>query len=79
MMTSMDFYRRLAKKRYDDLTPAEQKVVRLGGVAIACQSMMAQYQQLGQAEDYQTMEILLRDFLAKLQSAVANLPEDRTL
>ena len=83
-MTSLAIYCELEQKRYDYLTPAEQKIVRLGaaalakpiGTIIACQSAMDEHKRLKQTDDYSKMEVMLEGFLSQLEIAIAKLPED---
>jgi DNA-binding ferritin-like protein len=71
MVTSLEIYRELEQKRYDYLTPAEQKIVRLGAAAVACQSAMDEHKRLKQTEDYSKMEVMLESFLSQLEIAIA--------
>ncbi|AFY97181.1 hypothetical protein [Chamaesiphon minutus] len=71
MATSLEIYRELEQKRYDYLTPAEQKIVRLGAAAVACQSAMDEHKRLKQMEDYSKMEVMLESFLSQLEIAIA--------
>ncbi len=76
IVTSLAIYHKLEQKRYDYLTPAEQKIVRLGAAAIACQSAMDEHKRLKQTDDYSKMEVMLEGFLSQLEIAIAQLPED---
>jgi hypothetical protein len=76
IVTGLKYYCELEQKRYDYLTPAEQKIVRLGAAAIACQSTMDEYKKLGRTEDYSKMEVMLKGFLSQLEIAIAQLPEN---
>jgi hypothetical protein len=84
IVTSLAIYCELEQKRYDYLTPAEQKIVRLGaaalakpiGTIIACQSAMDEHKRLKQTDDYSKMEVMLEGFLSQLEIAIAKLPED---
>jgi DNA-binding ferritin-like protein len=71
MVPSLEIYRELEQKRYDYLTPAEQKIVRLGAAAVACQSAMDEHKRLKQTEDYSKMEVMLESFLSQLEIAIA--------
>ncbi len=70
ILTGLTYYYELEQKRYDYLTPAEQKIVRLGAAAVACQSAMDEYKRLKQADNYRGMEIVLESFLSQLEIAI---------
>ena len=76
MMASLAIYGELEQKRYEHLTPVEQKIIRLGAAAIACQSVMDEHKRLKQTDDYSKMEVMLEGFLSQLEIAIAQLPED---
>ena len=84
MVTSLAIYCELEQKRYEYLTPVEQKIIRLGaaalakpiGTIIACQSAMDEHKRLKQTDDYSKMEVMLEGFLSQLEIAIAQLPED---
>ncbi len=69
-MTGLIYYCELEQKRYNYLTPAEQKIVCLGDAIIACQSAMDEYKRLKQINDYREMEIVLESFLSQLEIAI---------
>lgn len=46
IVTRLIYYCELEQKRYNYLTPAEQKIVRLGDAAVACQSAMDECKRL---------------------------------
>jgi hypothetical protein len=70
-VTGLRYYCELEQKRYDYLTPAEQKIVCLGNAAIACQSAMDEYKRLKQTDDYSKMDAMLESFLSQLEIAIA--------
>ena len=84
MMASLAIYGELEQKKYEHLTPVEQKIIRLGaaalakpiGTIIACQSAMDEHKRLKQTDDYSKMEVMLEGFLSQLEIAIAQLPED---
>ena len=76
MMASLAIYGELEQKRYEHLTPVEQKIIRLGAAAIACQSAMDEHKRLKQTDDYSKMEVMLEGFLSQLEIAISQLPED---
>ena len=76
--TGLTYYYELEKKRYDYLTLTEQKIVRLGAAAIACQSAMNEHKKLGQIEDCSKMEVILEGFFSQLEIAITQLPEDNS-
>lgn len=78
IVTGLTYYYELEKKRYDYLTLAEQKIVRLGGAAIACQSTIDEYKKLRRLEDASKMEVMLKGFLSELEIAIAKLPENNS-
>ena len=76
MVTSLAIYCELEQKRYEYLTPVEQKIIRLGAAVIACQSAMDEHKKLEQTDDYSKMKVMLESFLVQLKIAIAKLPED---
>ncbi|PSB47748.1 hypothetical protein [Chamaesiphon polymorphus] len=78
-VTSLATYYELEQKKYDYLTPVEQKIVRLGaaalakpiGTIIACQSAMDEHKRLKQMDDYSKMNAMLESFLSQLEIAIA--------
>ncbi|AFY92988.1 hypothetical protein [Chamaesiphon minutus] len=75
-VTGLEIYRKLEQERYDYLTLTEQKVIRLGAAAIACQNGIKEYKKLGQTDNFDTMKVMLEDFRYRLEIAIAQLPED---
>jgi hypothetical protein len=79
--TGLTYYYELEKKRYDYLTPSEQKIVRIGaaalakpiGTIIACQSVMDEHKKSGRTEDYSNMEVMLEGFLSQLEIAISDV------
>ena len=76
IVTSLAIYCELEQKRYEYLTPVEQKIIRIGAAAIACQSAMDEHKRLKQTDDYSKMEVMLEGFLSQLEIAISQLPED---
>ena len=70
---SMEVYLELSNQRYGDLTPKEQKVVRIGSVVATYQTEMEKHRTSGMMEEYTIAEDNVLIFLSQLEIAVTEI------
>ena len=69
----MEVYLELSNQRYGDLTPKEQKVVRIGSVVATYQTEMEKHRTSGMMEEYTIAEDNVLIFLSQLEIAVTEI------